>query len=176
MERILTNYQVEWLSNLNLLREYEDNYYRKDKVTEKTCNFIENNYPGEEEKIMQEFEVLKQKGFINFETSVNIFGSTVIDNIEINKLGLDYLVILEKDFKEKATYDENISKIYEILCTITKNCEKLNKNCEKLNEKSLLDKIEQFAQITSGSYSSVLALGSIAQGVIPMACKILKIY
>jgi len=77
------------------------------------------------------------------------------------------LVILEEDFKERAIYNENISKINQILCTI-------NESCEKLNEKSLLDKIEQCTTISSNIFSSVSSLGSMGQGAIPIICKMLR--
>lgn len=164
MERILTNYQIEWLSNLKLLSEYEkDPSFEKDDLIRKTCNFIENNYPGEEKNILEEFNVLKEKGFINFKASIS---DLEIETLRLTKSGLDYLVLLEEDFKERSIHDENISKIYQLIYDI-------NENCEKLNKKSLLDKIAQCIGISSDAFSTVSALGSIAQGLIPMIIKTL---
>lgn len=162
MERVLTNYQVEWLSNLKLLSDYEDDTFKKDEMANKTRNFIENNYPGDEMKIIEEFEVLHEKGFIKFQGSID---DLIIERIVLTKSGLDYLTILEEDFNEKVVYNEGVSNIYKMLCSI-------RDNCEKLNEKSLADKIEQYSTITSNILSSSMSLASIGQGIIPLLCKI----
>lgn len=147
------------------MREHDDDSFEKDEFVEKTCNFIDNYDEDDKENIIEELEVLKQKGFINLNTSIDDVASTVIDDISLTKAGIDYLTILEEDFRERAIYNENILKINQILCDI-------NENSEKLNKKSLLDKIAQGIGISSDVFSSISALGAISQGIIPIITKI----
>lgn len=48
MERIFTNLQIEWLANIKLLSEYEDDCFSKEERSEKFAAFVETEYPGEE--------------------------------------------------------------------------------------------------------------------------------
>lgn len=163
MERILTNYQVEWLSNLKLLSDYEDDYFGKDEMAEKTSNFIENNYPGCENEIGKELNVLKNKGFITFEYTTNQSEYLIIQEIGMNKAGIDYLIMLKEDFIERSTTNEQMLELL-------KNITEINKSVNEIAQKTLLDKIEQLSTIganftTMGS--TVLSLTGIPQGIIP---------
>jgi hypothetical protein len=171
MERILTNYQVEWLSNLKALSKYEDKCYEKNAMVDKVYNFIENNYPGQENEVVPEFEVLRQKNFIILESEIDKLGDYVISEIDITKAGSDYLILLEEDWQEKMLMSDRLTKINEILISISKSS-------SKMSMKGVLDKIEQITTIGSNLTSvagSLMSLGTISQGLIPIVRNLIGI-
>lgn len=171
MERILTNYQVEWLSNLKALSKYEDECYEKNEMVDKVYNFIENNYPGQENEVVPEFEVLRQKNFIILESEIDELGDYVISKIDITKAGSDYLILLEEDWQEKSLMSDRMAKINEVLISISKSS-------LKISMKGVLDKIEQITTIGSSLTSvagSLMSLGTISQGLIPLVRNLIGI-
>ena len=163
MERILTNYQVEWLVNIKLLLEYSDASFEIYENVKKIYNFIENEYPGEEDNIIEELKVLKEKEFINLDVSQEGY----IDNAEITKKGLDYLVILEEHAIERTMNNEKIDKVYTLLCD-------MHKQNINMNRKTLLEKIEQITSISNNTLTTVSYIGSICQGLLPGVIRIIN--
>lgn len=167
MDRILTNLQIKWLSYLKLLNDYEDAYFEKHELTKKLCNFIENNYPGQENEIGEELSVLKKKGFINYDYTKNATGSLIIEKIQMKKEGLDYLVMLAEDFVEKAEQNKNILLILE----------ELNGSITQMQKKSLLDKLISYTSLGTNIVtigSACFSMVGIPQGIIPIICEYTK--
>ena len=165
MERILTNLQIQWLSSLKLLNEYEDGFYSQEDFAEKLNNYIENNYPAYEEQIIEELEVLNKKGFITLETE-----ELIIKKVTMNKLGLDYLVMLEEDFLEKTIINEDFEKIFKLLKDI-------NSSIDDAGRETSLDKIVQYTSICSNITSignNLSFLGNVSQGLISLTHKAMK--
>ncbi len=164
MERILTNLQVEWLTNLKLLDDYEDECFEITALDKKLSNFIENNYPGYENEIGKELDVLKNKGFITFEYTTNQSGHLIIQEVGMNKAGIDYLIMLKEDFIERSTKNEQMLELL-------KNITEINKSVNGIAQKTLIDKIEQYSTIganfaTMGS-TVLSSFTGIPQGIIP---------
>lgn len=163
MERILTNLQVEWLTNIKLLAEYEDEHFSKKDMSEKFASFVENEYPGEENSIVYELQVLQEKGLVIvdeklYETHV------LVNDINITKRGLDYLTMLKEDFAEKMASNE---KMLTMITEISK------KNGGSPN-KDILDHIEQISTILSNVVGLIPSVGNFCQGAIPFVKGLVK--
>lgn len=158
MERILTNNQVEWLVNVKLLSEYEDDCFSRDDMPEKLGSFIENEFPGKEDCIVPELEVLKEKGFLVLGAEFNGI-CFIVSNVDITKKGLDYLTMLEEDFAEKLAINSGIVKTLP----------------QQTSSKDILDYIEQISTIISNLIGLVPHIGNFSQGAIPFAKKAIEL-
>lgn len=160
MKRILTNLQVEWLTNIMLLSEFTSDSFTKGNVQDKLPVFIETNYPGQEETVFSDLEVLKEKGLLTMETT-DSYAGPCYELIEITKKGIDYLTMLQEDFAEKVSTD---SKLCDLLIQI-------NENIEKGNQKTVLDRVEQLTTIGSNFSCLSSSVGFLWQGAIPFFVK-----
>lgn len=146
MERIFTNLQIEWLTNIKLLSEYEDDCFSKEERSEKFAAFVETNYPGEELNIVYELQVLREKGLIILEEQISEPDAFVTD-VNITKKGLDYLTMLKEDFAEKLALNEKLIHM--------------------ANKKDVLDYIEQTSTIVANLSGLIPNVGNLCQGAIP---------
>lgn len=163
MERILTNVQIEWLTNIKMLSEYEDKNFSKEDMSEKFASFVENEYPGEEIAIVYELQVLREKGFLVLEEELFDTYATV-SNVDITKKGLDYLTMLKEDFAEKLALNEKVLAMI---------AEKSKEN-RTLPDKDILDYIEQISTILSNISGLIPSVGNFCQGAIPFAKSLIK--
>lgn len=162
MERILTNLQVDWLTYIKILSEYEDENFLKEDMSEKFASFVESEFPGKEIEIVYELQVLREKGFVVLEEE--FFDTYVIVNdVNITKKGLDYLTMLKEDFAEKLTLNEKVLNII---------LEKSKENIK--SDKDVLDYIEQVSTIISNISGLMPNIGNFCQGAIPVAKSIMK--
>lgn len=176
MERILTNLQVEWLTNIKLLTDFndpslddEDDIFEElsdeKDISRKLCSFIKTTYPEQDSTIISELEVLFEKKLINLKLSYD--NSSYIPDIEqvsITKKGLDYLTMLQEELAEKMFSD---SQIKNLLIQI-------NQTVEKGNEKDILDKLEQASSIANNIAGLIPSFGNICQGLIPYVKSLIK--
>lgn len=163
MERILTNLQIEWLTNIKMLSEYEDEHFSKEDMSEKFASFVETVYPGEETDIVYELQVLREKGFLVLEEELFYTHATVND-VNITKKGLDYLTMLKEDFAEKLALNEKVLSII---------AEK-NKENGMASNKDILDYVEQISTIVSNISGLIPSVGNFAQGALPFAKSLVK--
>lgn len=164
MERILTNLQLEWLSNIKLLSDYEDDSFSKEDMSDKFASFVENEYQGDVIPIVYELQVLREKEFIILEEG--IFDTYVtVKYVNITKKGSDYLVMLKEDFAEKLALNE---KLVEIISQINK-VEKI------LSNKDVLNYTEQITSILSNVISLIPSVGNFCQGAIAIATRLIKL-
>ncbi|OBR94184.1 hypothetical protein CLRAG_15750 [Clostridium ragsdalei P11] len=163
MERILTNLQIEWLTNIKMLSEYEDESFSKEDMSEKFASFVENEYPGEEIAIVYELQVLKEKGFLVLEEKIFDTYATV-SHVDITKKGLDYLTMLKEDFAERLALNEKVLAIIE----------GKNRKNRTPSDKDILDYIEQISTIISNVSGLIPSVGNFCQGAIPFTKSLIK--
>jgi DNA-binding PadR family transcriptional regulator len=164
MERILTNLQIEWLTNIKLLSEYEDEFFSKEDMSEKFSSYVEHEYPDKEISIVYELQVLREKGFLVLETE-EFNTSVIVNNVNITKKGLDYLIMLEEDFAEKLALNQNVLNML---------TEKSKENKTALN-KDILDYVEQISTIISNISGLIPSVGNFCQGAIPFAKSLVRL-
>lgn len=172
MNNIFTVSQIEWLTNLVLLEQFNEGEFSESSLDEKFSTFIESNGLDVSE-IEPELSVLAEKDLISYETNGILPGyGGVLYNIQVNKSGKDYLEILEAQLVEAKKTDGQLKEIITLIDEIK------NANNEKIKEEktnkfiTFISKFSSVVEVGGNIISCLKFISSAYQGIIPYVLKV----
>lgn len=161
MEKKLTYSQILWLSNVKLLSEYEDTFFSKEDMSSKLSNFIENNYPGEEDAVLDDLKMLHKHGFVELQLGED---DSNVEYVNITLEGSNYLNLLEEDLQDQAKKNKDIQDIKTLL-----------EESKSKNRDAIVSKLATALGVSDNLTSVLERLGKMCTGLIPVVLKMLSL-